>query len=116
MLDKADVVNVGEGAAVWEKVVRKLRAGQMPPAGMPRPDKTTTTNFVEYLETALDRAVESNPNPGRPSSVHRLNRTEYSNAVRDLLAVEMMQNHFCLPTIQGTDLTTSGMPFLFRRC
>ncbi|MBI3895964.1 MAG: DUF1592 domain-containing protein [Acidobacteria bacterium] len=88
MLDKMDVEKVAEGAPVWEKVIRKLRAGQMPPAGMPRPDKATYDSFATYLETELDSAAEAQPNPGRPS-IYRLNRAEYTNAIRDLLAVDV---------------------------
>ncbi len=88
MLDKMDVDNVPAGAEVWEKVVRKLRAGAMPPAGAPRPDQATYDSFATYLETVLDQAAASKPNPGRPA-VHRLNRAEYTNAIRDLLAVEI---------------------------
>src|ERR1051326_4980055 len=84
MLDKLDVANVGGNADVWEKVLQKVRAGSMPPAGMARPDAATYNPLAKYLETELDRAAASNPNPGRPA-VHRLNRAEYVNAVRDLL-------------------------------
>ncbi len=89
MLDKMDLENVPAGAEVWEKVVRKLRTGAMPPAGMPRPEKAAYDSFAAYLETALDRAAEAKPNPGRPSSIHRLNRAEYRNAIRDLLAIDV---------------------------
>ncbi|MGH9785419.1 MAG: DUF1587 domain-containing protein, partial [Terriglobia bacterium] len=88
LLDAADVENPRAGAEVWEKVVRKLRTGAMPPAGMPRPDQATYDSFAAYLETELDRLAAANPNPGRPA-VHRLNRAEYSNAIRDLLAVDI---------------------------
>ena len=88
MLDKMDVEKVSEGAEVWEKVVRKLRTGTMPPAGMPRPDEAAYDSFAGYLETALDSAAAAKPNPGRPA-VHRLNRAEYGNAIRDLLALEI---------------------------
>ena len=88
LLDQADVENVSQDAQVWEKVARRLRAGQMPPVGMPRPDKSTLAAFASYLETELDRVAAANPNPGRPS-IHRLNRSEYTNAIRDLLAVEI---------------------------
>jgi len=88
LLDKADVVNVAADAPIWEKVVRKLRAGAMPPEGMPRPDAATSDSFATYLEAALDRAAAADPNPGR-TSVHRLNRAEYTNAVRDLLALDI---------------------------
>src|SRR6202171_1782375 len=88
MLDKADVNNVPAGAEIWEKVIRKVRGGMMPPAGMPRPDKAATDGLLSYLETSLDRAAAAKPNPGR-ALVHRLNRTEYGNAVRDLLGLEV---------------------------
>jgi len=80
--------NVGDNVALWEKVLRKLRTGQMPPPGAPRPEASDVAPFVNWLEDALDRAARLAPNPGRPA-VHRLNRTEYSNAIRDLLAVDI---------------------------
>jgi hypothetical protein len=92
MLDIADVDRVGREPQIWEKVVRRLRAGQMPPAGIPRPDKATIDTFVKYLETELDLAATANPNPGRPPAFHRLNRAEYANAIRDLLAVDIDAN------------------------
>jgi hypothetical protein len=88
LLDKADLDHVGASAAVWEKVVRKLRANMMPPPGMPRPDAARRDEFVSWLEDSLDAAAAAAPNPGRPA-VHRLNRAEYTNAIRDLLAVEV---------------------------
>ncbi len=88
LLDKADVENISQEPEIWEKVVKKLRTGAMPPAGMPRPDEATYDSLATYLETALDRAAVANPNPGRPV-MHRLNRVEYTNAVRDLLAVDI---------------------------
>ena len=88
LLDQADVENIDQGPEVWEKVLKKLRAGAMPPAGMPRPNQATYDSFATYLETALDSAAAAHPNPGRPV-MHRLNRVEYTNAVRDLLAVDI---------------------------
>ena len=88
LLDRTDVERISEGAPIWEKVVRKLRTGAMPPAGVPRPDQATYDSFATYLETELDRAATAKPNPGRPA-VHRLNRAEYTNAVRDLLAINI---------------------------
>jgi hypothetical protein len=88
MLDKMDVDHVPEGAETWEKVVRKLRGGMMPPQGRPRPDKADVDMVVSWLETSLDRAAAANPNPGR-APLHRLNRTEFGNAIRDLLDLEI---------------------------
>ena len=87
-LDVLDMVHVEQDPEVWEAVVRKLRTGAMPPAGRPRPNETESSEVVTWLETALDRAALANPNPGRPT-LHRLNRTEYRNAVRDLLGVDI---------------------------
>jgi len=88
LLDQVDVERVVQEQDIWEKVVRKLRTRGMPPAGMPRPDEATYNSFATYLETTLDQAAERTPNPGRPV-VHRLNRVEYANAVRDLLDVSV---------------------------
>ena len=87
-LDTLDMAHVGENADVWEQVVRKLRTGAMPPAGRPRPDTAVSAEVVTWLETELDRAALEHPNPGRPT-LHRLNRSEYRNAVRDLLALDI---------------------------
>ena len=87
MLDKMDVENVSESAPVWENVVRKLRTGAMPPAGALRPDKATYSSLATYLETGLDRAASGEPNPGSPT-LRRMNRAEYTNAIRDLLAID----------------------------
>ena len=91
LLDQADLDKIGQQPEVWEKVVKKLRSGAMPPAGMPRPDQATYDSLALYLETALDRAATAHPNPGRPV-LHRLNRVEYTHAVRDLLAVDIDGN------------------------
>src|SRR5687767_1388573 len=88
-LDRLDLANVGANAAAWEPAVRKLRAGLMPPAGSPRPDKATHDALASWLEGELDRYATSNPNPGRTEPLHRLNRTEYRNAIRDLLALDL---------------------------
>src|SRR6266545_3375688 len=80
---------VDQNPEVWEKVVRKLRARQMPPVGMPRPDEAGYEAVVLSLETLLDRAAAAKPNPGRTDTFRRLNRTEYQNAIRDLLALDV---------------------------
>lgn len=94
MLDQVDLARVGEHAEVLEKVVRKLRAGMMPPAGMPRPDPATREALVSWIENELDRnTAKALPAPG----LHRLNRSEYANAIRDLLGLEVDPGKF-LPT------------------
>ena len=89
VLSTLDVENVSENAAVWEKVVRKLGARAMPPAGMPRPDNAGYDSFTTYLKMELDRAAVADPDPGNTATAHRLNRAEYTNAIRDLLALEI---------------------------
>jgi len=86
MLDADQVSNASE---TWEKVVVKLRSRSMPPAGNRRPDNSTYDTVATWLETELDRAAAANLNPGRPSNLHRLNRMEYGNAIRDLLDIEI---------------------------
>ena len=93
-LDTLDLTTVGDDAAQWEQVVRKLRAGLMPPAGRPRPDDATHDAFKAWLEPQLDDAWVARPNPGRTAPLHRLNRAEYRNAIRDLLALEINGDDF----------------------
>jgi len=88
-LDDADVANPGAGAEIWEKVVRKLRTGIMPPPNMPQPSMDDRVALLSWLETSLDKAAAAKPNPGRTETLRRLNRTEYQNAIRDLLAVDI---------------------------
>jgi hypothetical protein len=95
VFDTIDLDHVGNNATMWERVVRKLRAGAMPPSGMPHPDGAMQTAFVSWLEQRLDDA-SSTPNPGRPV-LHRLNRTEYRNAVEDLLALDIGDVSALLP-------------------
>lgn len=87
-LEKVDVNHVGAGAEIWEKVLRKLRLRTMPPSGMPRPDPATYDAFANYVGSALNDHALADPQPGR-ASLRRMNRTEYMNAVRDLLGVEI---------------------------
>ena len=88
-LEKMDFDNIPAGAEVWEKVIRKLRASAMPPQTAPkRPDQAMADAFASYLETTIDRAAAAKPNPGQ-ATLHRLNRTEYGNAVRDVLGLEI---------------------------
>jgi len=84
VLDPSETDRIGQHSDIWEKVARKLRTGEMPPAGLPRPDATAYRTATAELESALDKAAADNPRPGRVP-VHRLNRAEYTNALRDLL-------------------------------
>ena len=94
LLDELDLAHLGDHAEIGEKVVRKLRAGMMPPTGMPRPDPATLESLIRWMENELDRsAVTHLPPPG----LHRLNRTEYANAIRDLLALEVDATKFLPP-------------------
>ena len=88
-LDEADVANPVEGAEIWEKVVRKLRTGMMPPPNVPQPSMDDRRALLSWLETSLDKAAAAKPNPGRTETLRRLNRTEYQNAIRDLLSVDI---------------------------
>jgi hypothetical protein len=88
-LDVLDPADVSRDGRTWEQVVRKMRAGVMPPSGMPRADKAVHERFLATIEGALDRAARSNPNPGRTEPFQRLNRTQYGNAVRDLLDLDI---------------------------
>jgi mono/diheme cytochrome c family protein len=88
VLDAPDLARIPEQAEMWEKVVRRLRTGSMPPPGMPRPDAAIYDALASHLESALDRAAAARPNPGR-HALHRLNRSEYANAIRDLLALDV---------------------------
>ncbi len=93
-LDTLDLAEVGRHAREWERVVRKLRGGVMPPAGRPRPAAAELDGFLTWLEDELDRAWAVARDPGRTATFHRLNRTEYRNAIRDLLAVEIDEVDF----------------------
>jgi Protein of unknown function (DUF1592)/Protein of unknown function (DUF1588)/Protein of unknown function (DUF1585)/Protein of unknown function (DUF1587)/Protein of unknown function (DUF1595) len=79
---------VGDDAAIWEKVIRKLRTRAMPPPGLPRPDSATYDSIVNHLGAELDAAAAAHPNLGSPA-IHRLNRTEYANVIRDLLGLDI---------------------------
>jgi hypothetical protein len=87
-VETLDLANLDVDGGTWEKVLRKLRSREMPPSGAPRPDNATYELLVKAIETERDRVSETKPNPGRPT-LHRLNRAEYANAVRDILAVDI---------------------------
>jgi hypothetical protein len=88
-LQQIDLRNVPADTELWEKVVRKLRTGSMPPAGAARPDAATVSTLAGWLETEIDRDADARPRPGRTEPLHRLNRVEYQNAVRDLLHLDI---------------------------
>src|SRR6185369_14019256 len=96
VLDGADFVRPSNSADVWEKVIRKLRAEMMPPVGAPNPDKASLDAIASYLETSIDKAAAANPDPGR-TTLHRLNRAEYGNAIRDLFAIDALDVTSLLP-------------------
>jgi cytochrome c551/c552 len=87
-LEKVNLNHVGADAERWEKVLEKLQAREMPPAGIPQPPQSAEAQFVDWLQAELDHAAAADPNPGHPT-IHRLNRNEYSNAVRDLLDLDV---------------------------
>jgi cytochrome c551/c552 len=88
VLEKVDATHPELNAELWEKVIRKVRAGLMPPAGANRPERAVLENFRATLESSIDKTASAKPNPG-VTALHRLNRTEYANAVRDLIAVDV---------------------------
>ena len=102
--------DVTQHSELWEKTVRRLRAHQMPPAGKPRPGEKTYADVLASLETTLDREAAAHPNPGRTDTIRRLNRTEYQNAIRDLLALEIDATALLPPdeSSHGFDNVTVG--------
>ena len=99
--------DVGAHASTFEKVLRKVRSGEMPPLGMPRPDAPAQASFIGWLESELDNAAAANPNPGAPA-VHRLNRAEYGNAIRDLLTLDLDQSASLPPDDSGYGFDNVG--------
>jgi mono/diheme cytochrome c family protein len=87
-LSNVDPANVSSSAAMWEEVLGKLKTGAMPPAGAPRPDQATYSSVAKFVETELDRAAQAKPQAGHVA-LHRLNRAEYANAIRDLLGLDI---------------------------
>ncbi|MBZ5577520.1 MAG: DUF1592 domain-containing protein [Acidobacteriia bacterium] len=94
------IENVRSGADIWERILRQVRTGEMPPPGMPRPSEPVRADFVAAVQDGLDRAAAADPNPGRPP-IHRLNRTEYGNAIRDLLGLEIDSSALLPPDDSG---------------
>lgn len=107
ILETANLAKIGDDAGLWEKVLRKLQTNQMPPAGEPAPSTESRRALAGYLETELDRTAAAHPNPGRPT-IHRLNRNEYSNAVRDLLALDIQPGNGLPPDDTGYGFDNIG--------
>src|SRR5262245_6956169 len=107
-LNPADAATPGSKPAQWEKVIRKLRSGEMPPAGAPRPDAATYESMASFLEAELDRAAAARPNPGKLPLLHRLSRTEYQNVIRDLLAIDAMPKELDFSLLLPADNASSG--------
>ena len=99
-----DAADPSRHADIWEKVIAKLRTGAMPPPGRPRPDEATYDAMAGRLEADIDRVAAASPDPGRTSTVHRLNRTEYRNAIRDLLALDLDVT----PLLPGDETSDTG--------
>src|ERR1035438_1798064 len=99
--------DIAGNSSTLEKVLRKVHSGEMPPPSMPRPDASTARAFTQWLQDELDRAAAAHPNPGRPT-IHRLNRTEYGNAVRDLLALDIKPGAMLPPDDTGYGFDNIG--------
>lgn len=108
LLDPSGLARAGDHAEMFEKAIRKLRAGTMPPPGLPRPDQATSISVAASLESELDRAAAVQPKPGRLPAMHRLSRTEYQNAVRDLLAVDALPKEMDYSLLLPADNASSG--------
>jgi mono/diheme cytochrome c family protein len=108
VIDPATLTDVSAGAEQWEKVVRKLRTTAMPPAGAPRPDAATYETLARYLESQLDRAAAAHPQLGKLPLVHRLTRTEYQNAIRDLLGLDALPREIRVDFLLPADNISSG--------
>ena len=108
ILDPAGLSDVTSKAELWEKVIRKMRTGTMPPPGAPHPDQPTSDSFASLLESELDAASVANPKPGKLPLMHRLSRTEYRNAIRDLLALENLPKEMDYSLLIPSDNASSG--------
>jgi cytochrome c553 len=107
-LDGLATAHASANSEVWEKVVRKLRTGSMPPANRPRPDAATYDAIATWFERALDRAAVEHPNPGIKPALHRLNRREYQNAIRDLLALDHLPKEMDISVLLPPDDASYG--------
>src|SRR5215467_1614592 len=107
-LANVDVDRPTTNAETWEKVIRKLRTRAMPPSNAPRPDAQTYDALAGYLETSIDSEARREPHPGKLALVHRLSRTEYQNAIRDLLALDALPKEIDYPLLLPADNSASG--------
>src|SRR5882672_4551813 len=113
MLDEADIARPAAAGEVWEKVVRKLHTSTMPPPNMPQPSIEERRAVLSWLETSLDQAAAAKPNPGRTDTLRRLNRTEYQNAIRDLLLLDIDATSLLPPDESGygfDNVTVGDLP------
>jgi mono/diheme cytochrome c family protein len=108
VLDPATLSQVSSNAETWERAIRQLRARSMPPVPLPRPDAATYDRVASYLETELDRAAAAKPDPGDLPNLHRLTRTEYGNAIRDLLALDNLPREMDYTLLLPADNASSG--------
>src|SRR5579864_5291858 len=108
IIDPSELTHIGAQAELWEKVVGKLRSNAMPPSGAPRPDQAAYDSVASFLETELDRAAAAKPNAGKLPLLHRLSRTEYQNAVRDLLALGPLPKEMDYALLLPQDNASSG--------
>jgi hypothetical protein len=108
VLDSAELEHLGAHAEQWEKVVKKLRTQAMPPAGLPRPDEVTYNSTAAWLETELDRASAEHVELGKLPLLHRLSRTEYENAIRDLLGLDALPQEMDYSLLLPPDNASSG--------
>ncbi len=115
-LDGSELTDIPATAETWEKVARKVRAGQMPPAGAPRPAQADLVSLAAHVESAIDKAAATRPQLRGPA-IHRLNRAEYGNAVRDLFAVPLDVAAMLPPDEEayGFDNNADGAGHLHRR-
>src|SRR5438105_146900 len=107
-IDPSKLGQVKDDAELWERVVRQLRAQSMPPPGARRPDAATYARVASYIETELDKASVANPNPGDLPNLRRLTRTEYKNAIRDLLALDDLPKEMDFTLLLPADNASSG--------
>src|SRR5215469_10963398 len=108
VLDPAKLSDLGANAELWEKVARKLQANAMPPPGAPRPAPDALHTFVTSLENGLDRAAALHVQPGKLPLLHRLSRTEYQNAIRDLLGLDYLPKEVDISFLLPADNISSG--------